>query len=388
MARIDKINEEVKRELANIIRELKDTRIPLMTSVVTVNVTNDLRYAKAYISVMGDEETKKKAMQGLKSAAGFIRRELGKRIDLRYTPEFVFELDDSIGSCFAFAKVMRKLGKEATVYVNGRIESRLAFIGDDYVLYQEGMKHNHDLCACIDCGDLGRIAERKSLFEEINNSINIDHHLTNTNFADANYVDGKAAAAGEILYALFEKMGIELDNDIAKDLYTAICSDTGCFKYSNVTPKTMRTAANLLEYDFDHAEVARLLFDSESLAAAKLKAEITENIKEYADGKIKAVITDEKIGAKYGMGKEDIPNLVDIPRRIEGTEIAVCIKRTNNGFRLNLRSNGKADVAEVAMKFGGGGHIKAAGATLDFDSTEKAERAVIDACKRALDKII
>ena len=115
--------------------------------------------------------------------------------------------------------------------------------------------------------------------------------------------------------------------------------------------------------------MARLLFDSESLAAAKLKAEITENIKEYADGKIKAVITDEKIGAKYGMGKEDIPNLVDIPRRIEG-------------------SNGKADVAEVAMKFGGGGHIKAAGATLDFDSTEKAEKAVIDACKRALDKII
>ena len=112
---------------------------------------------------------------------------------------------DTIGSCFAFAKVMRKLGKEATVYVNGRIESRLAFIGDDYVLYQEGMKHNHDLCACIDCGDLGRIAERKSLFEEINNSINIDHHLTNTNFADANYVDGKAAAAGEILYALFER---------------------------------------------------------------------------------------------------------------------------------------------------------------------------------------
>ncbi len=96
MARIDKINEEVKRELANIIRELKDSRIPLMTSVVKVNVTNDLRYAKAYISVMGDDETKAKAMQGLKSAAGFIRREMGKRVDLRYTPEFIFELDNSI----------------------------------------------------------------------------------------------------------------------------------------------------------------------------------------------------------------------------------------------------------------------------------------------------
>lgn len=96
MARIDKINEEVRRELAGIIRNLKDTRIPLMTSVVAVSVTNDLRYAKAYISVMGDEETQKKAMEGLKSAAGFVRREIGKKIDLRYTPEFIFELDHSI----------------------------------------------------------------------------------------------------------------------------------------------------------------------------------------------------------------------------------------------------------------------------------------------------
>ena len=96
MARIDKINTEVMRELSNIIRELKDSRIPVMTSVVAVHVTNDLRYAKAYISVMGDEETKKKAMDGLNSASGFVRREIGRRVNLRYAPEFVFELDNSI----------------------------------------------------------------------------------------------------------------------------------------------------------------------------------------------------------------------------------------------------------------------------------------------------
>ena len=96
MARIDKINEEFRRELANIIRDLKDTRIPMMTSVVAVNVTNDLRYAKAYISVMGDETTQKKAIEDLKSAAGYVRREIGRRIDLRYTPEVIFELDRSI----------------------------------------------------------------------------------------------------------------------------------------------------------------------------------------------------------------------------------------------------------------------------------------------------
>lgn len=96
MARIDKINGEIMRELAVVIRELKDSRIPLMTSVVSVNVTNDLRYCKAYISVMGDENKKKKAMEGLRSAAGFVRRQMSKRVDLRYTPEFIFELDDSI----------------------------------------------------------------------------------------------------------------------------------------------------------------------------------------------------------------------------------------------------------------------------------------------------
>lgn len=112
MARIDKINEEVRRELANIIRELKDSRIPMMTSVVSVNVTNDLRYAKAYISVMGDEATKKKAMEGLKSAAGFIRRELGKRIEIRYTPEFVFELDNSIEHGAHIEELLRNVNKD------------------------------------------------------------------------------------------------------------------------------------------------------------------------------------------------------------------------------------------------------------------------------------
>ena len=94
--RINKINEEVRRELSGVIRELKDTRIPMMTSVVAVHVTNDLSYAKVYVSVMGDEVTQKNALAGLKSAAGFIRREMGRRVELRHTPEFIFELDHSI----------------------------------------------------------------------------------------------------------------------------------------------------------------------------------------------------------------------------------------------------------------------------------------------------
>lgn len=109
--RINKINEEVKRELSSVIRELKDTRIPVMTSVVAVNVTPDLRWAKAYISVFGSEEEQKSAIEGLKSASGFIRREIGHRLKLRYTPEFDFELDHSIEHGAYINKLINDLDK-------------------------------------------------------------------------------------------------------------------------------------------------------------------------------------------------------------------------------------------------------------------------------------
>lgn len=94
--RTNRINEEFRKELSEVIRNMKDPRIPLMTSVVTVNVTPDLRYAKIYISVLGSETEQKNAIEALKKSAGYVRRELGHRLNLRYTPEPVFELDHSI----------------------------------------------------------------------------------------------------------------------------------------------------------------------------------------------------------------------------------------------------------------------------------------------------
>ena len=94
--RTDRISEEIKKELSTVIRDLKDPRIPMMTSVVSVNVTNDLRYAKAYISVMGTSEEKKEALKALSSAQGYIRREVGSRVNLRCVPEFSFVEDTSI----------------------------------------------------------------------------------------------------------------------------------------------------------------------------------------------------------------------------------------------------------------------------------------------------
>ena len=107
--RTDRISEEVKRELSAVIRELKDPRLPLMTSVVAVRVTKDLKFAKAHISIMGDEETKNNAIAALKGASGYIRREIGQRLNLRNTPEFTFVSDDSIEYGSHIEQILRGL---------------------------------------------------------------------------------------------------------------------------------------------------------------------------------------------------------------------------------------------------------------------------------------
>lgn len=107
--RINRINEELHREIAGIVRELKDTRIPVMTSVVGVSVTNDLSYAKVYVSVMGNDEVQKNALVGLRSAAGFVRREVGRRVQIRHTPEILFELDHSIEHGAHINDILKKL---------------------------------------------------------------------------------------------------------------------------------------------------------------------------------------------------------------------------------------------------------------------------------------
>ncbi len=291
---------------------------------------------------------------------------------------------DAICSCFAFAEVLRNMGKTAVCYMCDTIEEHLAFIGGEYEVYDETKRYSHDLALCLDCGAIDRLGKREKLFHEIGNSVNIDHHCTNTNFADVNYVDAAASATGEILTELFSETGIEINDKIARYLYISIASDTGCFKYSNVTPKTMRTAAALLEYDFDHAEATRLLFDTYTLPVLKFRAEITGNIHSYADGKISVVTVDDGLVKKYGIDIKETPNIVDIPRLIAGTEIAVCIKHQNGVIRASLRSNGEADVAAVTEKFGGGGHVKAAGCSIDAKTLEEAEKTIVEECLKVL----
>ena len=292
----------------------------------------------------------------------------------------IHEDPDALGSCFAVASVLREHGKKAVVYVSGPVEQRLDFMGKDYEEYVPGAVYDHDLCICLDCGDADRLGARRALMESIGHSVNIDHHYSNTRFAEENYVDGGASSTGEILYRLFKDAGIKITKSTAAQLYTAICSDTGCFKFSCVSPDTMRAAAELMETGIDHAETARLLFDCETLAAAKLKAEVTSCMESFFGGKVRVVTMPEGMCGRYGIAEADAPNLVDIPRGIAGTEIAVCLKELGGEVRVNLRSNGDADVSLIAARMGGGGHKKAAGCSVKNARAAEVKEEIIREC--------
>lgn len=290
---------------------------------------------------------------------------------------------DAMGSCLAMCAALRELGKTAVIYAEEPIEKRLEFLNRGIAVIYNGESVDCDTCIALDCGDMGRISSREPIFRSATHTVNIDHHRTNTLFAEANHVEPEISSTGEILFKLFKTMGMELNSEIASYLYAAICSDTGCFAYSNVSPDTFRIAAELIGYDINHAEIARLLFDCVDINSEKMKAELTGKINSYYGGLLRIVSVGEKDTEKYGIAPEDVQDLVNLPRRIRGTEIAVALKQYDGKIRCSLRSIGNTDVAAVALSFGGGGHSKAAGCTIDAASLEEAERMVVEACKGA-----
>lgn len=291
---------------------------------------------------------------------------------------------DAIASSKAMQKALESINIPAVIYAEEPVEKRLDFISEGVLVYN-GEEVKCDTCIIIDCGDFERTGARGKIAESANKVINIDHHRTNVGFGDGSLVRAEASSAGEVLFDLFKEMNIDITAEIARYLYTAICSDTGGFAFSNVSPKTFRTAAELIEKDICHAEISRLLFECVDIDEELMRSELTKNIKSYSDGRIRTVVITKSLAAKFGVSPKEMQGIVDIPRRIRGTEIAVALKETDGCTRVSMRSNTGADVSEVALKFGGGGHSKAAGCSISEENAEEAEKIVVKALQEVIE---
>lgn len=290
---------------------------------------------------------------------------------------------DAVGSLNAMKYALLTLGKSAICILSDTLEHRLEFLDAGYCVY-DGNVREFDLCICLDCADAKRLGKRADIFEKAKKTICIDHHMTNSGFGDVNLIDAKSPATAEILYELFCDLGIEMNRDIARNLYAAISSDSGSFKYSNVRPRTLVIASELLKYDINHAEIARRLYDTETAEMMRLKGYLMHNIKQYANGKINVVLASKELLAEYDVDEKETGDIVNIPRMVEGCEIAVSIREYKDKIKVSFRSNGKYNVAEICAKIGGGGHEMAAGAAV-FDKTiAEVEELVIKNCEEVI----
>ena len=287
---------------------------------------------------------------------------------------------DAIGSSMALRLALMSLGKNVDFYVSLPLEHRLQFFPKDYIIYDEE-KHTkkYELCICLDSADEKRLGKRIKLKNESKNSINIDHHYTNTRYATENRVGDNISSTGEMIYDLLMEMDIEITKEIAQYIYCAIMSDTGCLKYSSVTPKTVMIISKLMECGIDHADLSRRLFDTEKIDAIRLKGYIMNNIKSFYNGEVSLVSLDEDKFREYKIDEKDVGDIVNIPRSVEGTQIAVSIRKVPEKVKISLRSNGKYNVGEIAKKLDGGGHMMAAGIGLFGATINDAEEKILKA---------
>ena len=286
---------------------------------------------------------------------------------------------DTLGSALGLARLLEQKGKEVTVFVDDDINKSLSFIpGVDKVQRPEaGVIVDADLFVVVDASSFDRVG----ICNEVVKApvlLNIDHHISNTEFADYLYLDAEAAAAGEIMCDLFEAMGWEYDEAIAVDFYTAITTDCGSFRYSNTTSKTMQRAAKLLDYGVKPNEISDML-DVRSRKTTELLAKVLPSLTFDYEGKVAHITITNDLYDK----EAQTDSFVSYPRYIEGVEVAIMFKAVEpEVIRVSMRSS-NVDVASVALSFGGGGHLRAAGCTI-YAPVEEAKAQLLAVVSKAL----
>ena len=295
---------------------------------------------------------------------------------------------DAVGSAFALRSVLEQLGSSARCVCQEEISQNLRFLmnGVQESVLAEAVLTDFTPTRVITV-DTASVSQMGTLADLFSNRVDlmIDHHEGNEPYGEYNYIRAGAAATGEIIFDLIKKMAgeerITIDEGMCIDLYAAISADTGCFRYSNVTPKTHIRAAELVASGIDCAEVNRCLFENKSLERLRAQSAAISNMELFAGGKIAVVTFPYALKAALGLGDDDLGALVDIPRSLSGVEVALCIRQPlpEGKFRVSVRSNGAYDVSALCRKFDGGGHAKAAGCTLTAADMAEAMQRIVSA---------
>lgn len=290
---------------------------------------------------------------------------------------------DAIGSQLALASLVRRLGKQAVIVDQDPPPISCDFLpGIGSIVLFKDLKRNviegTDCLLVADCPSLERIGKVRELVTGQMEIINIDHHVSNDHFGDVNWVEKGGAATGEMVFELFKKSGLKLTREDAEIIYASILIDTGSFRYSSTTARTHLIAAELIKSGLDTNAIYENLFEMKTFEVSRLLGESLSTIKRSRDGKIVWIWITREMLKRTGARTKDAENFIGFPRAVRGSKVALLFKETEKKgmIKVSIRGKDGIDVNRIAAKFGGGGHVAAAGFTI-MGSRDSAEKKVM-----------
>ena len=278
---------------------------------------------------------------------------------------------DTLGSSALLCMGLRQLGKNAHILENPEITPKYTHLHQGLCKPEAAAG---DFVVSVDVASENMLPD---CFKALSYDLRIDHHGSATPFTPVELVEPGAAACGEIVYGLLTEMGAELDIPMANALYTAISTDTGCFRYANTTADTFAAASACAKAGAEVFAINQALFETNSLARLKVQAYMLENAIFLQDGKIAICPLPKAVEKNCGAGEDDLDNISGFPRTIEGVKLAVTIREEGTErVKMSVRAVPGQDASALCAKFGGGGHKGAAGASMN-KTMEEAVAAVI-----------
>ncbi|MCI8308284.1 MAG: bifunctional oligoribonuclease/PAP phosphatase NrnA [Lachnospiraceae bacterium] len=274
---------------------------------------------------------------------------------------------DCIGAAMSMYLYIKKMYSDKKVYVYFEsIPDRFRYIKDiDEALTDYEDKHA-DLFISVDCSDPERLGGARNLFDKADVTINIDHHISNLSFADINHFVADSSSTCEVLYELYDKDAV--DYNMAVCLYTGISHDTGVFKYSNTSGRTMQIAGELMEKGIDFTAILEKTFFEKTYVQNLVLGRCLLESKRLLDGRVIITTATQEMMDEYGADKDDLDGIVNAILQTKGAEAAVFVYQLGDDeFKVSLRASGSADMSRIALLYGGGGHVKAAGCTIQGD---------------------
>ena len=303
----------------------------------------------------------------LGSAASFLKENDNFTILTHAHPD-----GDTLGSGIGLCLALRALGKKANVINNEEIPPKFRY------LEIEPQEFEEKTVVAVDIADVTLMGNDIKEKYEAKVDLSLDHHGSNRLFAKLNCVDSSAAAAAQIIFELVELLGVQITPQMANCFYTGISTDTGCFRYANVTPDTHRVAARLMECGADAAKINVKMFETKTRTYAALERLALDGMQFFYDGRCALITITREMFAESGSDENECDGIAAISRQIEGVLVGVTMRERRDGtYKAFVRTHNPVDASAICARLGGGGHPNAAGCQLP-GTREEATKLLID----------